>query len=73
MLASRGKTAPSPVEARRPKRSFAPLALLAPAFIMLAVFIGWPVIQLTIMSFQKYGREQIFGKPAEFIGLQNYV
>jgi N,N'-diacetylchitobiose transport system permease protein len=49
------------------------LALLAPAFIMLAVFIGWPVIQLTIMSFQKYGREQIFGKPAEFIGLQNYV
>jgi N,N'-diacetylchitobiose transport system permease protein len=66
MLASRGKTAPSPVEARRPQRSLAPLALLAPAFIMLAVFIGWPVIQLTIMSFQKYGREQIFGKPAEF-------
>jgi N,N'-diacetylchitobiose transport system permease protein len=73
MLASRGKTAPSPVEARRPQRSLAPLALLAPAFIMLAVFIGWPVIQLTIMSFQKYGREQIFGKPAEFIGLQNYI
>lgn len=73
MLASRGKTAPSPVEARRPKRSYAPLALLAPAFVMLAVFIGWPVIQLAIMSFQKYGREQIFGKPAEFIGLQNYV
>jgi len=40
---------------------------------MLAVFIGWPLVQLVIMSFQKFGRAQIFGAPPEFIGIDNYV
>ena len=37
------------------------MLLLAPAFIMLAIFIGWPVVQMIVMSFQEYGRAQIFG------------
>lgn len=60
----------------RPKRRrfpWAPLALLTPALIMLAVFIGWPLVQLVIMSFQKFGRAQIFGAPPEFIGIDNYL
>ncbi|MGB4777807.1 carbohydrate ABC transporter permease, partial [Microbacterium sp.] len=67
----------TPPAASTPRRtrpgSAAPYALLAPATIMLAVFIGWPLVQLIIMSFQKYGREQIFGAPADFIGFGNYV
>jgi N,N'-diacetylchitobiose transport system permease protein len=71
--------APSPESRPDPetpkKRGFpwAPLALLAPALIMLAVFIGWPLVQLVIMSFQKFGRAQIFGAPPEFIGIDNYI
>ena len=69
-------TQPAPTDppARR-RRPFdgTPLVLLLPALIMLVVFIGWPLLQLIIMSFQKYGREQIFGAPASFVGFDNYV
>lgn len=58
---------------RRRRFDGTPFALLVPALIMLVVFIGWPLVQLIVMSFQKYGREQIFGAPAEFIGLGNYA
>ena len=58
---------------RRRRASAVPLALLAPSVIMLVVFIGWPLLQLVIMSFQKFGREQIFGRPPEFVGLDNYL
>lgn len=72
---SSGLTSPEPVAPAPRRRPFngAPLALLLPALVMLLVFIGWPLLQLVIMSFQKYGREQIFGAPAEFIGIDNYV
>ncbi|WP_106816911.1 carbohydrate ABC transporter permease [Microbacterium timonense] len=69
-------SAPEPVmDGDRKKRRFpwAPLALLTPALIMLVVFIGWPLVQLVIMSFQKFGRAQIFGAPPEFIGIDNYL
>lgn len=69
--ASPDSTEQGPRHARR--FPWAPLAMLVPAFIMIAVFIGWPLVQLVVMSFQKFGREQIFGAPPEFIGLGNYV
>jgi N,N'-diacetylchitobiose transport system permease protein len=76
MLAA--ESAPPPPAAAptaRPRRRFQgmPLALLLPSLIMLVVFIGWPLAQLVIMSFQEYGREQIFGAPPTFIGIDNYV
>jgi N,N'-diacetylchitobiose transport system permease protein len=66
---------PSPTspKTRAPRRSITPFALLAPALIMLLVFIGWPLVQMIVMSFQEYGRAQIFGQPAEFVGFDNYV
>jgi N,N'-diacetylchitobiose transport system permease protein len=64
---------PTPPKTRAPRRSITPLALLAPALIMLLVFIGWPLVQMIVMSFQEYGRAQIFGRPAEFVGFDNYV
>lgn len=75
-------TVPAPTRADAPRpdapprrRPFVgtPFLLLAPAAVMMAVFIGWPLLQLIIMSFQEFGRAQIFGAPAEFIGLDNYV
>ncbi|WP_336631020.1 MULTISPECIES: carbohydrate ABC transporter permease [unclassified Microbacterium] len=65
--------APAPAPARRRRRDRTPLILLLPALVMLAVFIGWPLLQLIIMSFQKYGRAQIFGAPPEFVGFDNYL
>jgi len=62
---------------RRARRSggggFTPYALLMPALIVLAVITGWPLVQLLIMSVQKFGRAQVFGAPPEFIGLGNYL
>lgn len=50
-----------------------PYALLVPAGIVLAVIVGWPLLQLIIMSFQEFGRAQVFGAPAPFIGFDNYT
>ena len=58
---------------RRRQGGFTPYALLVPSLIVLALITGWPLIQLFVMSFQKFGREQIFGAPPEFVGLGNYA
>ncbi|GAA1646394.1 carbohydrate ABC transporter permease [Microbacterium flavum] len=63
----------APTPRRRRRFDGTPLALLLPALVMLVVFIGWPLLQLIIMSFQKYGREQIFGAPPSFVWFDNYV
>ena len=64
--------APPPRKRRRQGR-FTPQALLIPAVVTLAVVVGWPLIQLLIMSFQEFGRAQVFGAPAPFIGFDNYI
>lgn len=64
--------APLPRKRRRQGR-FTPQALLIPAVVTLGVVVGWPLIQLVIMSFQEFGRAQVFGAPAPFIGFDNYV
>jgi len=67
---------PTPVEPspRRTRQGrFTPYALLLPSLAVLAVIVGWPLIQLLVMSFQEYGRAQVFGAPAPFVGLQNYI
>jgi N,N'-diacetylchitobiose transport system permease protein len=46
--------------------------LLFPTLAILAVVIGWPLINLILLSFQEFGRAQIFGAPPEFVGLGNY-
>lgn len=54
-------------------RSLGPWAMLLPAVLVLAVVIGWPLINLMIMSTQEYGRAQVFGAPAPFVGLDNFA
>ncbi len=65
--------APELPRARVRAGRFAPVALLVPASVVLIVIIGWPLVQLVIMSFQEFGRAQVFGRPAPFVGLGNYV
>lgn len=75
-----GERLTAPPESGRPVRrrtrrpgGFTPYALLTPALIVLALITGWPLLQLFIMSFQKFGRAQVFGAPPEFVGLGNYA
>lgn len=67
--------APPPKRRRRSQQSggFTPYALLVPSMIVLAAITGWPLLQLVIMSFQRFGREQVFGAPPEFVGFDNYL
>ena len=67
--------APPPKRRRRSQQSggFTPYALLVPSLIVLAAITGWPLVQLVIMSFQRFGREQVFGAPPEFVGFDNYL
>ena len=60
---------------RRPsrRRAVTPWLLLAPAMGVLLVLTGYPLVKLVITSTQRYGREQVFGAPPEFVGLDNYV
>jgi N,N'-diacetylchitobiose transport system permease protein len=50
----------------------APWLLLTPAIAVLLVLTGYPLVKLVITSTQRYGREQVFGAPPEFVGLDNY-
>jgi N,N'-diacetylchitobiose transport system permease protein len=78
--AARGDGARPPVP-RRPRSPWArgravlrgPALLLVPALATIAVITGWPLVQLVVMSFQKFGRAQIFGAPPEFVGFRNYT
>jgi len=71
---------PTPEPATRmpstPRRTrltaIAPWLLLAPAVGVLLVLTGYPLVKLVITSTQRYGREQVFGAPPEFVGLDNY-
>ena len=62
-----------PAAPRRRRGGLTPFVLLIPVTVVLGVIVGWPLIQLFIMSFQEYGRAQVFGAPAPFVGFDNYA
>ncbi len=65
---------PQPRPPQRRRRAGAlPLLLLAPATALVAAVIGWPLVQLALLSFQEFGRAQVFGQPARWVGLANYA
>jgi N,N'-diacetylchitobiose transport system permease protein len=49
-----------------------PYALLVPAVAVLAAALGYPLVRQAVMSFQEYGLAQQFGRPPEWVGLENY-
>ncbi|MFF4526203.1 carbohydrate ABC transporter permease [Streptomyces bluensis] len=71
---------PSPVvaetsrERRAPGGAAVPWALLAPCLLILALVLGYPLVRLVTLSFQKFGQSQLWGfRPAESVGLANFT
>ncbi|CAN5301723.1 sugar ABC transporter permease [soil metagenome] len=57
-----------------PRRGIrAPHVLILPAVLILVLGMGYPMVWQVVTSFQKYGLQQQFGKPAPFVWFDNYV
>ncbi len=63
-----------PVEQPRPGRGPGrlPYGLMLPAAVLLALSLGYPLVRQVVLSFHEYGLAQQFGRPAEWVGLDNY-
>lgn len=65
--------AATPVAAGRRRRGAAlPYALLAPAVAVLVLMLGYPLVRLVVMALQVYGLPQVFGRPAPWVGVDNF-
>jgi N,N'-diacetylchitobiose transport system permease protein len=53
-------------------RPLIPYALLAPALLVLAAILGFPMYRLVSLSFQQYGLKELFAGRGTWIGLRNY-
>jgi N,N'-diacetylchitobiose transport system permease protein len=49
-----------------------PYGLLIPSVLALVVALGYPLVRQFVLSFQEFGLAQQFGRPAEWIGWDNY-
>lgn len=63
---------PRGARGRRTARRLAPYGLVGPAVAVLAVMLGYPLYRLAVLSLQHFGLAQQFGRPAPFVGLENY-
>ncbi|MFF4756027.1 carbohydrate ABC transporter permease [Streptomyces sp. NPDC002514] len=73
------RQAPPPGGTRQPrgKRTSGgagiPWLLLAPCLVILALVMGYPLVRLVTLSFQKFGQSQLWGfQPAESVGFDNF-
>ncbi|KDN74986.1 sugar ABC transporter permease [Streptomyces olindensis] len=71
---------PPPPEDRRPRGrhtsggAAVPWLLLAPCLLILALVMGYPLVRLVTLSFQKFGQSQLWGfQPAESVGFDNFA
>ncbi|MFG2797406.1 carbohydrate ABC transporter permease [Streptomyces pseudovenezuelae] len=58
------------------KRAFSatPWLLLAPCLLILVLVLGYPLVRLVGLSFQKFGQSQLWGfQPAEWVGFDNFT
>jgi N,N'-diacetylchitobiose transport system permease protein len=51
----------------------APYLLLAPSVVLMAVLLGYPLVRLLDISFQRFTREQLFTRQTVYNGVDNYV
>ncbi|MEU6280511.1 MULTISPECIES: sugar ABC transporter permease [unclassified Streptomyces] len=62
-----------PRTSRRTGGATTPWLLLAPCLLVLAVVMGYPLVRLVSLSFQKFGQSQLWGfQPAESVGFHNF-
>ncbi|MFD8003540.1 carbohydrate ABC transporter permease [Streptomyces mirabilis] len=73
------RQAPPPAVPKAPRRrrtsggAVVPWALLAPCLLILALVMGYPLVRLVTLSFQKFGQSQLWGfQPAESVGFDNF-
>ncbi|MFK0020823.1 carbohydrate ABC transporter permease [Streptomyces sp. NPDC090798] len=73
------RQAPPPAVPKAPRRrrtsggTAVPWALLAPCLLILALVMGYPLVRLVTLSFQKFGQSQLWGfQPAESVGFDNF-
>lgn len=50
-----------------------PYLLIVPAVVILLAGMGYPLIWQFVTSMQEYGLAQQFGKPAPFVGFDNFI
>jgi N,N'-diacetylchitobiose transport system permease protein len=67
-LALRGRRRSS-----RRRGELLPWLLLIPAGIVILALTVYPLVQLVIISFQEFGRAQIFGAPPSWVWFENYA
>lgn len=65
--------APAPKRRRSLIAVSRPWLLLAPALVVLAGLLLWPLIRVVIISLQDYGLREIVSGKTNFIGLENYA
>ncbi|MFI1730919.1 carbohydrate ABC transporter permease [Streptomyces acidicola] len=64
----------APRARRTPGGTAVPWALLAPCLLILALVLGYPLVRLITLSFQKFGQSQLWGfQPAESVGFANFT
>ncbi|MFE5373396.1 carbohydrate ABC transporter permease [Streptomyces mirabilis] len=73
------RQAPPPAVPKAPRRrrtsggGAVPWALLAPCLLILALVMGYPLVRLVTLSFEKFGQSQLWGfQPAESVGFDNF-
>jgi N,N'-diacetylchitobiose transport system permease protein len=49
-----------------------PYGLVLPAAGLLALSLGYPLVRQVFLSFHEYGLAQQFGRPADWVGIDNY-
>lgn len=57
---------------RKPTRNLWPYFLMAPAITVIGLILGYPILKLFELSFQKYGIEEILFGGAQFVGISNF-
>ncbi len=59
----------------RPRRragGVLPYGLMIPTLVALAVALGYPLVRQVVLSLQEFGLAQQFGRPPEWVGLENF-
>jgi N,N'-diacetylchitobiose transport system permease protein len=57
---------------RRRRLSWAPYALVLPVILAIGIVLGYPIVKLVTLSFQKYGLFELIQHKGVWIGLDNY-
>ncbi|MFF4361754.1 carbohydrate ABC transporter permease [Streptomyces sp. NPDC001604] len=66
--------AKNPCRGRTSGGAATPWLLLAPCLLILALVLGYPLVRLVTLSFQKFGQSQLWGfQPADWVGFANFT